>query len=399
MGFLSILFGFVLASQTTVQPSVWTEVQNKNQSDIVVYFTPVEDFKEARSILDRDSRIHRVVDVLKTTVHSMQAPAIQYLQSQGLDHKVYYSGNLIVVKNARMTDVQSLLGMENVRHVGLNISSTLNEVEDAREISEPEVKRSIGSHLKLINVPKVWTDLKVRGKGIVVAAHDTGFFGEHDLIKKQYRGWNGQTANHNYNWHDGIVDSQCVADGVSPCDDKGHGTHVMGTLVGDDGRGVQTGPAPDARWMGCRNMKVGVGTVESYMECFDFFLAPFPIGGNFKENGDPKKAPHIVNNSWSCPKKEGCMGTEFVNVIKAYKEAGIMLVAAASNSGPGCGTVSSQPGTYSEDVFVVGAWNTFINEVAFFSSKGPSTLTNKVVPHVVARGDIKSELAQRVKVP
>ena len=60
--------------------------------------------------------------------------------------------------------------------------------------------------------------------------------------------------------------------------------------------------------MGCRNMKVGVGTVESYMECFDFFLAPFPIGGNFKENGDPKKAPHIVNNSWSCPQKEGCKG-------------------------------------------------------------------------------------------
>ena len=42
------------------------------------------------------------------------------------------------------------------------------------------------------------------GQGIVVANQDTGMRWTHNAIKPQYRGWNGTTADHNYNWHDSI---------------------------------------------------------------------------------------------------------------------------------------------------------------------------------------------------
>ena len=61
---------------------------------------------------------------------------------------------------------------------------------------------------------------------------------------------------------------------TAPCDDFGHGTHTMGTMVGDDGGANQIGMAPGARWIGCRNMDVGAGTPATYTECFQWMIAP-----------------------------------------------------------------------------------------------------------------------------
>ena len=41
----------------------------------------------------------------------------------------------------------------------------------------------------------------------------------------------------------------------------------------------QIGMAPGAKWIGCRNMDEGVGTPARYIECMEFFLAPYPVGG------------------------------------------------------------------------------------------------------------------------
>jgi subtilisin family serine protease len=158
-------------------------------------------------------------------------------------------------------------------------------------------------------------------------------------------------------------------------------------MVGDDGKGRQIGVAPAAQWIGCRNMKNGVGSVASYLECFEFFLAPYPLGGDPQKDGRPDLAPHIVNNSWSCPVDEGCTGNEFLGVVQAYKAAGILLVSAASNNGPNCGTVSDAPAKYAGEILTVGAYNTFLNEIAFFSALGPATWKGQLAPNVIAPGD------------
>ncbi len=101
---------------------------------------------------------------------------------------------------------------------------------------------------------------------------------DHPALRQQYRGWDGSTANHDYNWHDAIhtTGERCLPDSKRPCDDDGHGTHTMGAIVGDDGGVNQIGVAPGARWIGCRNMNEGVGTPATYIECFEFSSRPTP---------------------------------------------------------------------------------------------------------------------------
>jgi len=255
----------------------------------------------------------------------------------------------------------------------------------------PQAADGIPWGVSRIGAPQVW-DLGYRGEGVVVAGQDTGYAWEHPALKTQYRGWEGGAADHDYNWHDAIHEGGgiCGVESAVPCDDNGHGTHTMGTMVGDDGLGHQIGVAPAARWIGCRNMSQGVGTPATYAECFEFFLAPYPVGGD-PSQGDPDRAPDVINNSWSCPLYEGC-GVEQIafleQVVTAVREAGILVVASAGNRGSSspltCGTISEPVGMY-DAAFTVGATsNDVLDTIADFSSRG--TGTSLIKPDLVAPG-------------
>jgi len=226
------------------------------------------------------------------------------------------------------------------------------------------------------------------GQGIVVGAEDTGYRWDHNALKPHYRGWNGSTADHNYNWHDSIHSGggSCGANSTQPCDDNGHGTHTVGTATGDDGAGNQIGMAPGAKWIGCRNMDQGNGTPATYTECFEFFLAPYPVGGT-PAQGDPTKAPDVTTNSWGCPPSEGCTTASLQAAVAAQRAAGIVTVVAAGNAGSSCSTVSDPPSIYA-DSFTVSALNTGLDTIAGFSSRGPVTIdgSNRQKPDIAAPG-------------
>jgi hypothetical protein len=240
--------------------------------------------------------------------------------------------------------------------------------------------------IQYTHAPDVW-GLGFTGQNIVVASADTGVRWTHNALKPHYRGWDGQNADHDYNWHDSIHDSvgnPCGNDSIEPCDDVAHGSHTTGTMVGDDGMGNQIGMAPGAKWIGCRNMDQGNGTPARYIECMEWFLAPTQIGGG---NPDPTKAPDITNNSWYCPPSEGCSADTLQAAVEAQAAAGIMMVSAAQNAGPACSTVEGPPGIY-EATYTVGALNTGTDTIASFSSRGPVTAdgSNRIKPDVTAPG-------------
>jgi subtilisin family serine protease len=252
---------------------------------------------------------------------------------------------------------------------------------------QPQQPAAIEPGITYTHAPQVWA-LGDTGQGIVVASADTGVRWTHNALKPHYRGWDGQNANHDYNWHDSIHDSSgnpCGNDSPFPCDDAAHGSHTTGTMVGDDGMGNQIGMAPGAKWIGCRNMDQGNGTPARYMECMEWFLAPTPIGGG---QGDPTKAPDITNNSWECPPSEGCSADTLQAAVEAQAAAGIMMVSAAQNSGPACSTVQNPPGIY-EATYTVGALNTGTDTIASFSSRGPVTAdgSNRIKPDITAPGN------------
>src|SRR4029077_15157968 len=208
-------------------------------------------------------------------------------------------------------------------------------------------------------------------------------------LKPHNRGWDGQNADHDYNWHDSIHDgisNPCGNDSPEPCDDNGHGTHTIGTVVGDDGAGNQIGMAPGAKWIGCRNMDQGNGTPARYIECMEFFLAPYPVNGN-PNQGDPLKAPDITSNSWVCPPSEGCSPNTLQAAVEAQAAAGIMMVAGAGNDGPDCSTVMYPPAIYAAS-YTAGALNTGTDNVASFSSRGPVTIdaSHRIKPDISAPG-------------
>ncbi|GGL04578.1 hypothetical protein Sme01_65840 [Sphaerisporangium melleum] len=230
-----------------------------------------------------------------------------------------------------------------------------------------------------INAPKVWNELGDRGEGVVIASLDTGVQWDHPALKSKYRGTRPDgTADHNYNWYD--PEGWCPA--AEPCDDRGHGTHTIGTMVGDDGEGNGIGVAPGATFIsikGCGSSAVGC-TRAATMAGGQWILAPTDLNG---QNPRPDLAPDIVNNSW------GGSGIDlfYKDIVEAWVAAGIFPAWSNGNEGPSCGTTGT-PGGYIAS-YSAGAAD--VNgRIAYFSSRGEGE-DGEIKPNITAPGvDIRS---------
>jgi subtilisin family serine protease len=361
---------------------------NRQQAEFFVILKDQADLRPAAALSTKAEKGRYVYDVLRNESQATQGPILQWLRDRGIEHRSFYIVNAILVKGSREV-AEALASRPDVARVEGNphIKNVLPQPDgiDATP-SLPQMPQTIEPGIAYTHAPDVWA-LGFRGQGITVAGADTGQRWTHNALKPHYRGWNGVTADHNYNWHDAIHDSvgnPCGNNSPFPCDDNGHGTHTIGTAIGDDGAGNQIGMAPGAKWIGCRNMDQGDGTPERYMECMQWFLAPYPLGGG---QGDPLRAPDITSNSWVCPPSEGCSATTLQAAVEAQAAAGIMMVAGAGNDGPGCSTIMYPPAIYAAS-YTVGALNTGQDVVANFSSRGPVTVdgSNRIKPDISAPG-------------
>lgn len=389
------------AAVTPLNPKIDTYVQNQihsNQANttVLVVLKDQADLSKATSLLSREEKGRFVYDTLRAKALSTQEPLVNLLQAKKVKFRQFYIENMIAVENPSVDLINTLAAREDVAHimgnpvVKLKLPKTKGMLTASNtSVSGPE------QNIVRIGATKVWEEYKTRGEGIVVAGQDTGVQWDHPALIHQYRGSSSKHAvNHNYNWHDAIhgpilaseQKSSCGYDTKAPCDDHGHGTHTIGTVVGDDGKGNQVGVAPKAQWIACKNMDKGNGSAASYIECFEFFLAPYPINGSALKDGNPAKAPHIINNSWGCPKEEGCTGNEILPSLKAMKQAGIMVVASAGNDGPNCSTINTPPAWHTGLTLSVGAFDHRSDKIASFSSRGPSLLDSGVGPNISAPG-------------
>jgi subtilisin family serine protease len=366
-------------------------------TEALVYLKDQAEFSAEEIPQARPDRNIYVVNKLKSHANESQAELLEFLDQKELEYKRFYVANIVLVKNIDRDTIVEIAEMGEVRKVLANPLVTGTHYFRHEGGDEEAAVAGIEQGIKAIGADRVWSELGVYGEGIVVGGQDTGVDHKHPAIAKQYRGYSegrgGQAQyDHDYNWHDAISaplgggSNDCGYDLQEPCDDNGHGTHTVGTIVGDDGTGNQIGVAPKAKWIGCRNMDAGDGRPSTYIDCFQFFMAPFPTGGNAFESGDASKAPHIINNSWGCPKSEGCEGNEFVEVLANLKAAGIWTVVSAGNEGPSCSTIKDGPAHNSATTFSVGAVNGRNGSVTFFSSRGPSRFDGAIGPDISAPG-------------
>jgi subtilisin family serine protease len=136
-------------------------------------------------------------------------------------------------------------------------------------------------------------------------------------------------------------------------------------------------------------MEYGWGRPSTYIECFQWFVAPWPTDGDPFTDGDPARAPDVINNSWSCPEDEGCTPDKLAVIepaLNAADAAGILVVASATNSGPACGSITDPIAIYPR-AFTVGATSA-TDALASFSSRGPVTYrgVTRIGPDVSAPG-------------
>jgi serine protease AprX len=354
-------------------------------TEFLVYLSEQADVSGADRLRTREEKGRYVFDLLSGTAARTQGPLLALLSGRGVPHRPYWIANMIWVKGD-LALVQELAQRADVAHVFANPTIHVAEPVEVQPVSD--APQAIEWNVAKIRAPELWT-AGFTGQGVVVGGQDTGYDWDHPALKNKYRGWTGAAANHNYNWHDAIhvQTGPCPANSPEPCDVFGHGTHTMGTMVGDDGAGNQIGVAPGAKWIGCRNMNNnGDGTPASYSECFQWFMAPTDLNNQFP---NPSLAPHVINNSWGCPASEGCTNPDMLRaVVENTRAAGILVAASAGNSGPSCSTVDTPPGIYQAAFTVGSTTNTPTDTVSGFSSRGSVTVdgSNRIKPNVSAPG-------------
>ena len=360
-------------------------------AEFLVFLHEQADVHGAAELRTKIERGQFVFRQLTATAQRTQAPVVETLKARGLPHRSFWIANMIWARGdlaavqalGQRTDVATLVASGSVR-----VPQPQSGAASKNALAAPAIEWN----LTKVHAPSVWA-LGFTGQGVVVGGQDTGYQWNHPALVSHYRGWDGTNANHNYNWHDAIHGlnahnsgaNPCGYNATTPCDDDRHGTHTMGTMVGDDGLGNQIGLAPGAKWIGCRNMERGWGTPATYAECFQWFLAPTDLND---QNPDPAKAPDVINNSWGCPTEEGCVDPQVLRtVVENVRAAGIVVVVSAGNSGSsGCGSVSDPAPIYDAS-FSVGATDSGDN-IASFSSRGPVTVdgSNRPKPDISAPG-------------
>ena len=380
-----------------IDPWVIEHTANDQQAELMVVLVDQADLRPAAALATKNEKSRYVRDALWNKSQATQGPILQWLRERGLEHRSFYIINGILVKGSREV-AEALAARPDVARVEGNpqIQNVLPQPIPAVEApSKSETPNAIGPNINYTHAPQVWA-LGFTGQGLVIGTADTGVRWTHNALKGHYRGWNGAMPNHNYNWHDSIhngTGNPCGNNAQAPCDDNGHGTHTIGTAIGDDVAGNQIGMAPGAKWIGCRNVDQGTGTPARYIECMEFFLAPYPVGGT-PAQGDPTLAPDITTNSWTCPPWEGCSVNTLQAAVEAQQAAGIMMVVAAGNQGPGCSTLSYPPSFYQAS-YTVGALTTGTDTIAPFSNRGSVTIdgSHRLKPDITAPGtDIRSSV-------
>jgi serine protease AprX len=353
------------------------------EMEFLVIMMESAELSPAANLKEKADKGRFVNGELKRAAARSQGPIRAWLKAHGVKHRPFHIINGLLVEGNRKL-METLAARDDVARIEGNPEirnyPPLPEAAPAITSSTSGVEWGVSQ----VGAPDLWA-LGINGDGIVIGGSDTGYRWTHEALKGKYRGWNGTTADHNYNWHDSVHSGggSCGADSTFPCDDYGHGTHTMGTVVGDDGWGNQIGVAPGAKWIGCRNMNQGVGSSVTYLECFEFFLAPYPVGGT-PEQGDPSKSPDLTVNSWYCSSSEGCEPLTLEAAVNNMKAAGIMTVVSAGNSGPSCGSVTNPPANYGS-AYAVGSTASNYT-LSSFSSRGPAGTTGLMKPDIVAPG-------------
>jgi hypothetical protein len=339
------------------------EAGPEQRFDILVYLYETNNISTLSLPNDETQRRQAIVFQLRQSAEKQQAGILDEINQLEQNNIADFERSLWIVNAIQLNATrEAILSLAERDDVEIIKNNTSYQFVDPQELGS-SLTETIGTWgPEKIRAPHVWHGLGIDGSGVTVAIMDTGVDWLHPILNGNYRGnLDNGSIEHEGNWYDAVEGNP------EPADPHGHGTHVAGTAVGQQDYGV----APGANWIGVRILnEFGSGTIGDIHSAFQWLLAPA---------GDPSLAPDLVNNSWTGPPQM----TDFVQDIDILKEARIIPLFAAGNNGPeefSIGSPADYPG-----VIAVGAIDD-TNNLAWFSSVGPSKLTGAIKPTFVAPG-------------
>ncbi|MFD4227465.1 S8 family serine peptidase [Streptomyces sp. NPDC058545] len=371
------------APSPKVDSALLNAVDGGGQASFFVVLKDKADLSAAEKKKSHAAKAKTAYSELRAHAKTSQRSLNTFLDREKVGHQDFWIANAVKVTGdqdlvnqlAKRSDVASIVKSQTYKLDGLEtadkkITSSRTDANGVDADGTPEWG------VADINADDVWKQYDDRGEGIVIANVDSGVQYDHPDLVAQYRGNNGDGSfTHDYNFYDPT--GQCGASGV-PCDNNGHGTHTMGTMVAKDGIGV----APNAKWIAAKGCESSSCSDESLLAAGQWILAPTDHNG---QNPRPDLAPNIVNNSWG-----GGDTTFYQDIVEAWNSAGIFEAFAAGNDGDGktCSTAHA-PGSQAPS-YGVGAYDS-TGKIASFSGFGPSLVDGSMKPNISAPGvDIPS---------
>ncbi|PYZ97086.1 hypothetical protein CR205_00310 [Alteribacter lacisalsi] len=308
---------------------------------------------------EKQSKRYAVFDALHSTAERTQAPLLNSLeqaQNDGLvqDFESFYIMNYVhaEVSQEYLEELKHRPEVASIRENGW-IEIDLPEQEDLPEVQNDD---NVEWNIDQVQAVDAWS-FGFEGAGITVGVIDTGVQWDHDALIENFRGYNPEDPDNPDaygNWLDRTGNAELPEDIID------HGTHVTGTVLGQDAAQENIiGVAPEAQWIAARAFTAFGGSEADLLASGEYMLAP---------EDNPDLAPDIVQNSWG-----GQPGVDdwYQPIVQAWRDAGQLPVFSAGNSGPGAETVTP-PANYPESYAV--AATDIDNEVASFSSRGPSNM-------------------------
>lgn len=301
-------------------------------------------------------RQERLIRALQLQAQRSQAPLQPYLAASGAQQvqPLWLINGLALSLPARA--VAALARQPGV--VGITLDATLALAETTQGVAAvPEW------NLSQIGADQLWRQ-GYSGQGVVVATLDTGADLLHPDLATRWRGgsnsWfdpNGQHA--------------------TPYDTHGHGTQLLGVMVGGDAGGTAIGVAPGAQWIAAKIFDdAGVASYSGIHLAYQWLLDP---------DGNPavNDAPHAVSNAWGLVDAAGSCLTEFQTDIDVLRAAGIAIAFSAGNAGPAAAS-SVSPANYAGTLSVGAVDEQSV--LAPFSSRGPGACDGALFPALSAPG-------------
>ncbi|MEU9856277.1 S8 family serine peptidase [Streptomyces sp. NPDC047974] len=357
-----------------VDRTVLDTVEAGKDATFFVVLKDRADLSKARTARGHAKKATAAFDALRETAATSQGPLKAFLDKAKVGYQSYWIANTLrltgdealVEKLAARPDVAEIIPSRTYEIDDLEQSAAADAATQATGADGSTVEWGIDD----IRADEVWAQYADRGEGIVIANIDSGVQGSHPALQSSYRGWNGSTAVHDYNW----FDPTGVCTTGAPCDNNGHGTHTMGTMVGSGGIGV----APGATWIAAKGCESSSCSDPYLLAAGQWMLAPTDRNGN---NPRPDLAPDIINNSWG-----GTDGQNFYqDIVAAWHAAGIFDAFAAGNAGDGVTCSTSHPPGAEGVTYSVGAYDAD-GRIAEFSGFGPSPIDGSPRPHIAAPG-------------